>query len=153
MSYFGSLLRPLQGIPTLGATQNVLGATVGCILQRRWATKKSGGSSKNGRKSPGQRLGIKKFEGEYVVPGNIICRQRGTQFHQGLNVGLGRDYTIYALVAGRVRFTRNTVELRQYKHPQERKYINVVPLEDVVKPVFVPENPVVDGAAAATVTA
>ena len=68
------------------------------------AHKKAGGSSRNGRDSPGQRLGVKKYGGEIVVPGNIIVRQRGTKFLPGRNVGLGRDYTIFALVDGSVRF-------------------------------------------------
>ena len=70
------------------------------------AHKKSGGSSENGRDTIGKRLGIKKFGGEHVIPGNIIVRQRGTKWHPGKNVGLGRDYTIFALVDGKVRFDR-----------------------------------------------
>ena len=68
------------------------------------AHKKAGGSSRNGRDSPGQRLGVKKFGGEHVIPGNIIVRQRGTRWHAGRNVGLGRDHTLFALVEGQVRF-------------------------------------------------
>lgn len=68
------------------------------------AHKKAGGSSRNGRDSAGRRLGVKKFGDEMVVPGNIIVRQRGTQFHPGDNVGMGRDHTLFALVPGRVRF-------------------------------------------------
>ena len=71
------------------------------------ATKKAGGSSRNGRDSPGQRLGVKKFGGETVVPGNIIIRQRGTKYRRGFNVGIGKDHTIYALVEGRVEFQRS----------------------------------------------
>ena len=70
------------------------------------AHKKAGGSSRNGRDSDGRRLGVKKFGGERVVGGNIIIRQRGTKFHPGRNVGLGTDYTIFALVDGKVRFDR-----------------------------------------------
>ena len=70
------------------------------------AHKKSGGSSRNGRDSAGQRLGVKKFGGEQVLAGNIIIRQRGTKFLPGKNVGLGTDYTIWALVDGTVRFDR-----------------------------------------------
>jgi len=70
------------------------------------AHKKAGGSSRNGRDSAGRRLGIKKFGGETVKAGNIIVRQRGTKVHPGLNVGLGRDHTIFALTEGRVTFTR-----------------------------------------------
>lgn len=70
------------------------------------AHKKAGGSSNNGRDSAGRRLGIKKFGGEKVIPGNIIVRQRGTKWNPGENVGLGRDHTIFALIEGRVEFTR-----------------------------------------------
>jgi len=68
------------------------------------AHKKAGGSSRNGRDSAGQRLGVKKFGGEHVVPGNIIVRQRGTQFHPGTNVSMGKDHTLHALVEGQVAF-------------------------------------------------
>ena len=70
------------------------------------AHKKGGGSSRNGRDSNSQRLGVKKFGGEHVIPGNIIVRQRGTQFHPGNNVGLGKDYTIFAMTEGFVVFER-----------------------------------------------
>lgn len=72
------------------------------------AHKKAGGSSKNGRDSESKRLGVKKFGGETVVPGNIIVRQRGTKYHAGANVGMGRDHTLYALSGGRVRFAIKT---------------------------------------------
>jgi large subunit ribosomal protein L27 len=68
------------------------------------AHKKSGGSSRNGRDSPGQRLGLKAFGGEFVTAGSIIIRQHGTSFYPGENVGLGRDYTLFAKADGRVRF-------------------------------------------------
>ncbi len=70
------------------------------------AHKKAGGSSRNGRDSAGKRLGVKKFGSQSVIAGNIIIRQRGTKFTPGVNVGLGRDYTIWALVDGHVRFDR-----------------------------------------------
>lgn len=70
------------------------------------AHKKGGGSSRNGRDSNAQRLGVKRFGGEYVIPGNIIVRQRGTYFHPGENVGLGKDHTIYAVTEGYVVFER-----------------------------------------------
>ncbi len=70
------------------------------------AHKKSGGSSRNGRDSAGKRLGVKKFGGELVEAGNIIVRQCGTKWHPGENVGLGRDYTIFALVNGHVSFRK-----------------------------------------------
>ena len=68
------------------------------------AHKKAGGSSRNGRDSAGRRLGVKRFGGEIVIPGNIIVRQRGTKFHPGQNVGMGRDHTLFALLEGRVAF-------------------------------------------------
>ena len=71
------------------------------------AHKKAGGSSKNGRDSAGRRLGVKKFGGEKVIPGNIIIRQRGTTWHPGENVGIGKDHTIFATKAGAVKFTDN----------------------------------------------
>jgi large subunit ribosomal protein L27 len=81
------------------------------------AHKKAGGSSRNGRDSRGRRLGVKKFGGEIVVPGNIIVRQRGTKFHPGAHVGMGRDHTIFAITAGAIRFHRSG----------ERSYVSVDP--------------------------
>ena len=68
------------------------------------AHKKGGGSSRNGRDSHSKRLGVKRYDGQVVRPGTIILRQRGTRFHPGKNVGLGRDFTIYALIDGQVKF-------------------------------------------------
>jgi large subunit ribosomal protein L27 len=82
------------------------------------AHKKAGGSSRNGRDSAGRRLGVKKFGGEIVVPGNIIVRQRGTKFHPGERVGMGRDHTIFALEEGHVQFRTGS---------GGRQYISVVP--------------------------
>ena len=82
------------------------------------AHKKAGGSSRNGRDSAGRRLGVKKFGGEAVVPGNIIVRQRGTRFHAGENVGMGKDHTLFALSNGKVEFVT--------KGPKSRKYVQVV---------------------------
>ena len=82
------------------------------------AHKKAGGSSRNGRDSAGQRLGVKKFGGEAVIAGNIIVRQRGTKFHPGNGVGLGRDHTLFALVDGTVEFTT--------KGAKQRRTVNVV---------------------------
>lgn len=70
------------------------------------AHKKSGGSSNNGRDSEGRRLGLKKSGGQAVIPGNIIIRQRGTKYHPGENVGMGKDHTIFALVEGKVVFSK-----------------------------------------------
>lgn len=83
------------------------------------AHKKGQGSSRNGRDSVAKRLGVKKFGGEVVIPGNILIRQRGTRWHAGKNVGMGRDYTLFALVPGTVYFD------------QEGRRINVEP-EEVV---------------------
>ena len=83
------------------------------------AHKKAGGSSRNGRDSRGRRLGIKKFGGEAVTAGSIIVRQRGTKWHPGENVGLGRDHTIFALADGKVLFTRKR---------EDRVFVSVAPL-------------------------
>lgn len=84
------------------------------------ATKKGGGSTRNGRDSAGRRLGVKRFGGEFVRAGNILMRQRGTNFHAGENVGTGRDFTLFALIDGRVKFERLG---------KERKKISVEPIE------------------------
>lgn len=78
------------------------------------AHKKAGGSTRNGRDSNPKYLGVKRFGGETVPAGNIIVRQRGTRFRPGLNVGLGRDHTLYALVDGKVQFSRRGVNQRVY---------------------------------------
>jgi large subunit ribosomal protein L27 len=83
------------------------------------AHKKAGGSSRNGRDSEGRRLGVKKYGGELVMPGNIIMRQRGTQFYPGDNVGMGRDHTLFAKVTGTIRFRHKA---------NDRTYINVDPI-------------------------
>jgi len=87
------------------------------------AHKKAGGSSRNGRDSAGRRLGVKKFGGEIVVPGNIIVRQRGTKVHPGDNVGIGKDHTIFATTAGRVTFrktrARTVVSVEPTSSPAE----------------------------------
>jgi large subunit ribosomal protein L27 len=82
------------------------------------AHKKAGGSTRNGRDSESKRLGVKHFGSESVKPGNIIIRQRGTHFHPGVNVGCGRDHTLFALVHGTVQF--------EVKGPRRRKYVSVV---------------------------
>eukprot|EP00126_Sphaerothecum_destruens_P007690 Sdes_comp19948_c0_seq2m12447 len=95
----------------------------------RWATKKAGGSVKNGKKTAGRRLGVKRFEGELVYPGNIIMRQRGTVKHPGINVGCGRDHTLYAKVMGHVRFTseyRIDGKYRQYMHIEPLKNLHEI---------------------------
>ncbi len=83
------------------------------------ASKKAGGSTKNGRDSQSKRLGVKRFGGEKVLPGTIILRQRGTQFHLGNNVKMGRDHTIYSVLEGQVRFERETkTRFRVSVYPQ-----------------------------------
>lgn len=83
------------------------------------AHKKAGGSSRNGRDSAGRRLGLKQFGGEAVVAGNIIARQRGTTWHAGSNVGMGKDHTLFALSDGRVEFKRKA---------KGRVYVSIVPV-------------------------
>lgn len=83
------------------------------------AHKKGQGSVKNGRDSQSKRLGVKKFGGEVVIPGAIIIRQRGTKWVPGVNVGLGRDYTIYSLVDGKVRFDREGRRVNVDAAPEE----------------------------------
>ncbi len=83
------------------------------------AHKKAGGSSRNGRDSHSKRLGVKRYGGESVVAGNIVVRQRGTQFHAGENVGMGKDHTLFATKDGVVEFV--------IKGAQKRKLINVIP--------------------------
>ncbi len=82
------------------------------------ATKKAGGSSRNGRDSAGKRLGVKKFGSELVLPGNIVVRQRGTKFHPGKNVGMGKDHTLFAKISGVVLFTKSGWK--------DRVYVNVL---------------------------
>jgi len=85
------------------------------------AHKKAGGSSRNGRDSAGRRLGLKANGGQCVLAGNIIARQRGTKWHAGLNVGLAKDHTLFALVDGKVQFATKT---------KGRKYVSVVPMTE-----------------------
>lgn len=82
------------------------------------AHKKAGGSTKNGRDSESKRLGVKKFGGESVIAGNIIIRQRGTKVHPGVNVGIGKDHTLFATAEGQVHF--------ETKGPKNRKVVSVV---------------------------
>ena len=83
------------------------------------AHKKAGGSSRNGRDSDGRRLGVKKFGGEHVIPGNIIVRQRGTKWHPGTGVGIGKDHTIFATSEGQVEFRARA---------NGRTYVSVMPM-------------------------
>ncbi len=83
------------------------------------AHKKAGGSSRNGRDSESKRLGVKRYGGQLVLAGNIILRQRGTEFHPGVNVGLGKDHTLFALVEGHVQFA--------IKGEKRRRTVSIVP--------------------------
>ena len=85
------------------------------------AQKKAAGSSRNGRDSESKRLGVKRFGGEQVLAGNILIRQRGTRYHAGVNVGLGRDHTLYAKANGAVKFEK--------KGPKNRMFVSIVPNE------------------------
>ncbi len=78
------------------------------------ATKRSGGSTRNGRDSKGQRLGVKKYGNEFVIAGNILVRQRGTVYHAGNNVGIGKDHTLYSLASGIVSFKYNKLNKRMF---------------------------------------
>ena len=82
------------------------------------ATKKAGGSSKNGRDSAGRRLGVKRYGGQLVMPGNIIVRQRGTKIHPGDYVGIGKDHSIFSLIKGKVQFKRTKLN---------RTFVSVIP--------------------------
>ena len=82
------------------------------------ATKKAGGSSKNGRDSAGRRLGVKRYGGQLVMPGNIIVRQRGTKIYPGEHVGMGRDHSIFSLKKGKVQFKTSKLN---------RKFVSVIP--------------------------
>ena len=82
------------------------------------ATKKAGGSSKNGRDSAGRRLGVKRYGGQIVLPGNIIVRQRGTRIHPGDHVSMGKDHSIFSLVKGKVQFKKSKLN---------RTFVSVIP--------------------------
>jgi large subunit ribosomal protein L27 len=88
------------------------------------AHKKSGGSSRNGRDSESKRLGVKKFGGEHVVPGNILIRQRGTKYYPGDNVGMGKDHTLFAKTGGQVSFR---------KKRDNRQYVSVMPVAEAAE--------------------
>jgi len=88
------------------------------------AHKKAGGSSRNGRDSESKRLGVKKFGGEKVIPGNILVRQRGTKWHPGVNVGIGKDHTLFAKAEGAVEFKAKA---------NGRTYVSVMPMQDAAE--------------------
>ena len=88
------------------------------------AHKKAGGSSRNGRDSESKRLGVKKFGGEKVIPGNILVRQRGTKWHPGVNVGIGKDHTLFAKAEGAVEFKAKA---------NGRTYVSVMPMQEAAE--------------------
>ena len=88
------------------------------------AHKKAGGSSRNGRDSAGRRLGLKQYGGEIVIAGNIIARQRGTKWHAGANVGMGKDHTLFALTNGRLEFRTKA---------KGRTYVSIVPMTEAAE--------------------
>ncbi|GAA6064760.1 hypothetical protein JCM10212_002311 [Sporobolomyces blumeae] len=122
------MLRQLASRPVLPAlastsrlASNLFDAVLPGLVQIRTATKRGGGSSKNGRNSIGKRLGVKKYGGQEVLAGNIIVRQRGTTWHAGQHVARGRDHTLFALVPGLVNFYQADVAGKR------RKLVGVVP--------------------------
>lgn len=134
MNHAASLFRRLNirelvsSAPIYNSATDVSGEGLTLIF-RRWATKKTAGSTKNGRDSKPKNLGVKKYGGERVVPGNIIVRQRGTRFHPGDYVGMGKDHTLFALKEGKVKFERNKLT--------GRKWVLVEPKEGhVLHPVY-----------------
>ncbi|KAL9265859.1 Large ribosomal subunit protein bL27-like protein [Drosera capensis] len=112
------------------------------LMFRRWASKKTAGSTKNGRDSKPKNLGVKKFGGERVIPGNIIVRQRGTRFHPGNYVGMGKDHTLYALKEGCVKFEKHKLS--------GRKWVHIEPMDGhILHPVYaVSASPKLETAAA-----
>ncbi|MDR0564334.1 MAG: 50S ribosomal protein L27 [Azoarcus sp.] len=89
------------------------------------AHKKAGGSSRNGRDSESKRLGVKRYGGQFVIAGNILVRQRGTQFHPGEHVGIGKDHTLFALIDGTVQF--------QVKGPKNRRTVTIIPAPEAAQ--------------------
>nr|XP_043607639.1 50S ribosomal protein L27-like [Erigeron canadensis] len=125
MNFAASLCRRLSvsdlvtKIPVYSSASDVTGDGLSMVF-RRWATKKTAGSTKNGRDSNPKYLGVKKFGGEKVIPGNIIVRQRGTRFHPGDYVGMGKDHTLYALKEGNVKFERHKLSGRKWVHVEPK---------------------------------
>eukprot|EP00252_Welwitschia_mirabilis_P014446 TRINITY_DN31736_c0_g1_i1.p1 TRINITY_DN31736_c0_g1~~TRINITY_DN31736_c0_g1_i1.p1 ORF type:complete len:159 (+),score=34.74 TRINITY_DN31736_c0_g1_i1:132-608(+) len=124
----------LPSLSLLSKNADAFGNNAGILsfIPRRWATKKAAGYTQNGRDSRPKYLGVKKFGGEKVIPGNIIVRQRGKRFHPGDYVGMGKDHTLFALKEGHVKFRRNK---------QGKKLVNVVPIEGhVLHPIYQKTN-------------
>ncbi|CAK9149611.1 unnamed protein product [Ilex paraguariensis] len=118
----------VTSVPVYSTASDVSGGGFS-LMFRRWATKKTAGSTKNGRDSKPKNLGVKKFGGERVITGNIIVRQRGTRFHPGDYVGIGKDHTLFALKEGCVKFERDKLS--------GRKWVHVIPKEGhVLHPVY-----------------
>ncbi|XP_057499745.1 uncharacterized protein LOC130783950 [Actinidia eriantha] len=105
----------VKSVPVYSTASAATGGGLNLTFMR-WATKKTAGSTKNGRDSKPKNLGVKKFGGEKVIPGNIIVRQRGTRFHPGDYVGIGKDHTLYALKEGCVKFERHKLSGRKWVH-------------------------------------
>ncbi|XP_073045666.1 uncharacterized protein [Primulina eburnea] len=133
MNIMASLQRRLSirdlitSTPVYNSASDVSGEGLSLIF-RRWATKKTAGSTKNGRDSLPKSLGVKKFGGERVIPGNIIVRQRGTRFHPGNYVGIGKDHTLYALKEGCVKFERQKLTGRKWVHVEPKEGHEIHPV-------------------------
>lgn len=117
----------ITSTPVYNSASDVSGEGLSLIF-RRWATKKTAGSTKNGRDSLPKNLGVKKFGGERVIPGNIIVRQRGTRFHPGNYVGIGKDHTLYALKEGCVKFERHKLTGRKWVHVEPKEGHEIHPV-------------------------
>ncbi|XP_073286603.1 uncharacterized protein [Primulina huaijiensis] len=117
----------ITSTPVYNSASDVSGEGLSLIF-RRWATKKTAGSTKNGRDSLPKSLGVKKFGGERVIPGNIIVRQRGTRFHPGNYVGIGKDHTLYALKEGCVKFERHKLTGRKWVHVEPKEGHEIHPV-------------------------
>ncbi|KAL3614087.1 ribosomal protein L27 [Castilleja foliolosa] len=122
----------ISNTPVYASASDVSGEGLSLVF-RRWATKKTAGSTKNGRDSLPKNLGVKKFGGERVIPGNIIVRQRGTRFHPGNYVGIGKDHTLYALKEGCVKFERHKLTGRKWIHIEPKEGFDVHPVYADVK--------------------
>ncbi|WVQ70542.1 54S ribosomal protein L27, mitochondrial [Cryptococcus sp. DSM 104548] len=137
----GSSILPRITSSVNALRSGVLAGPSTIAMQVRYASKAAGGKSKNGRESAGRRLGIKRYGDQYVLPGTIILRQRGAEFHPGQNVALGKDFTVYALQPGYVKFYQSHLpyphfaradqpgpaNLPPVKNPRQlRKYVGVV---------------------------
>ncbi|RYR40276.1 hypothetical protein Ahy_A09g046002 [Arachis hypogaea] len=118
--FCGSVVQKIEYQGTRDKCSYVSGEGLSLVF-RRWATKKTAGSTKNGRDSKPKNLGVKKFGGERVIPGNIIVRQRGTRFHPGNYVGIGKDHTLFAMKEGCVKFERNKLTGRKWVHVEPKE--------------------------------